>query len=193
MMLIKPIMRRYLVSCLLLFIPLVAKSSPPSWQIVPAESQLTFTATQNGAAVSGGFKTFTGTILIDPNDLKNSSIEISVDINSVSASYAQLKETLVSPDWFNAKLFPKAEFKATQIEKTGEKAYQAKGTLTIRDKSVPVTLTFTGEQPGPDKGIVVGSTIIKRNQFGVGQGDWAGTDEIKDDVTIHFKIVAVKK
>ncbi|MCL9683839.1 YceI family protein [Legionella maioricensis] len=191
-MIIKDVMQRCLVS-LLLLIPLAAKSSPPSWQIVPGESQLTFTATQNGAAVSGEFKTFSGTLLIDPNDLKNSSIDIVVDINSVSASYAQLKETLISPDWFNAKLFPKAEFKATQIEKTGDKAYQAKGTLTIRDKTVPVTLNFTGEQPDPSKGLVVGSTTIKRTQFGVGQGDWAGTDEIKDDVTINFKVAAIKK
>ncbi|BCA96903.1 hypothetical protein TUM19329_32640 [Legionella antarctica] len=160
---------------------------------MPAESQLTFTATQNGAAVSGEFKTFTGTILVDPNDLKNSSIEITVDISSISASYAQLKEILVSPDWFNAKLFPKAVFKATQVEKTGEKAFQAKGTLTIRDKSVSVTLVFSGEQPEPNKGIVLGTTQIKRSQFGVGQGDWAGTDEIKDDVAISFKIVAIKQ
>ncbi len=191
-MMIKDALKKCLAS-LLLLIPMVAKSSPPSWQIVPAESQLTFTATQNGAAVSGEFKTFTGTLLIDPNDLKNSSIDIVVDINSVSASYAQLRDTLISPDWFNAKLFPKAEFKATQIEKTGDKAYQAKGTLTIRDKTVPITLTFTGEQPDPNKGIVVGSTTVKRTQFGIGQGDWAGTDEIKDDVMVNFKVVATKK
>ena len=65
--------------------------------------------------------------------------------------------------------------------------------MTIRDKTVPVVLTFTGEQPNPNKGIVAGSTQIKRTMFGVGQGDWAGTNEIKDDVTVNFKIVATKK
>ena len=192
-MIIRNSLHRLLLSSFLVVVPLLAKASPPVWQIEPAESQLTFAATQNGAPVSGEFKTFTGTILFDPNNLKNSNIDIIVDINSVSVSYAELKATLVTPDWFNAKLFPKAEFKSKEIVKTGEKAYQAKGTLTIRDKTAPVVLTFTGEQPNPNKGTVVGSTVIKRTMFGVGQGEWAGTAEIKDDVTINFKVVATKK
>jgi len=190
---IKNYMKIGVFSCYLLIMPLVAKASPPSWQIEPAASQLTFTATQNGAPVSGEFKNFAGTILFDPNDLKNSSIDIVVDINSINASYAEIKTTLMTSDWFNVKLFPKAEFKSTQIDKTGEKAYQAKGTLTIRDKAEPVVLMFTLEQPNPNKSNVVGNTVIKRTQFGVGQGEWAGTNQIKDDVTINFKVVADKK
>ncbi|HAU0201934.1 TPA: YceI family protein [Legionella pneumophila] len=192
-MIIKNSMQKWGVSCLFTIMPLLANASVPSWEIVPAESQLTFTATQNGAPVKGEFKTFTGTILVDPNDLKNSSIDIIVDINSLTASYAELKTTLVTSDWFDAKLFPKAEFKSTQIEKTGDKSYQAKGTLTIRDKSQHIVLTFTGDEPNPSKGMVVGSTVIKRTQFGVGQGEWSSTNEIKDDVTVNFKVVANKK
>ncbi|ERH41466.1 hypothetical protein N751_17020 [Legionella pneumophila str. Leg01/11] len=181
------------VSGLLVLTPLVTEAAVPQWQIIPEESQLTFTATQNGAPVSGQFKTFTGDIRVDPNDLKNSSIDIIVDINSINASYSELKDTLITPDWFNVKMFPKAEFKSNQIEKTGDKSYQARGTLTIRDKSEPVTLTFTSEQPDANKGIVVGTTTIKRTQFGVGQGDWSSTKEIKDEVTINFKVVGEKK
>lgn len=176
-----------------LLLPTAADAVAPQWQIVPSESQLTFTATQNGAPVTGEFKTFSGTILVDPNDLKSSSLDIIVDINSISASYAELKSTLLTPDWFNPKIFPKAEFKSNQIEKTGDKTYKAVGTLTIRDKTEPVTLNFTGEQPDSNKGVVIGSAIIKRTQFGVGQGDWASTTEIKDDVTINFKVVGTKK
>jgi len=99
---------------------------------------------------------------------------------------------LITSDWFNAKVFPKAEFKSKQIEKTGDNQYNAKGTLTIRDKSVPVTLNFSAEY-NESKGSVVGSTVIKRSDFGVGQGEWAGTDEIKDDVTVSFKVAAIKK
>jgi polyisoprenoid-binding protein YceI len=131
--------------------------------------------------------------LVDPNDLRNSSIDIIVDINSLTASYAELKTTLATPDWFNTTLFPKAEFKSTHIEKMGEQSYQAKGTLTIRDKSQPIVLTFTGEVQNSSKGMVEGSTVIKRTQFGVGQGEWSSTKEIKDEVTVNFKVVANKK
>ena len=184
---------RWLVSCFLSALPLVVLATPPQWQIVPAESQLIFTATQNGAPVTGQFKIFSGDIFVDPGDLSVGSIDIVVDINSISASYADLKDTLITADWFNAKMFPKAEFKATQFKQTGKNAYQATGSLTIRDKSAPVTLTFSAEEPTADKRVVIGSTIIKRSTFGVGQGEWAGTDEIKDEVTVNFKVVAVKK
>lgn len=176
-----------------LLFPMVALADASHWQIIPTESQLTFTGTQNAAPVKGEFKKFSGDIIVDPNDYKQSKIDIIVDIGSLSASYADLVTTLVAPDWFDAKLFPKAEFKADNFEKTGENNYLAHGNLTIRDKTVPVTLTFTTEQPSANKGIVTGSTTLKRSAFGVGQGDWASTDEIKDEVTVNFKVSALKQ
>lgn len=164
--------------------------NPPKWDIVSNESELTFTATQNEAPVTGGFKKFSGTILVDPADYKTGSIDIVVDMSSVTASYADLKTTLVAPDWFNVALFPKAEFKATQFNKTGENSYDAIGTLTIRDKSAPVTLHFTANITNNNHAVVTGETTIKRNAFGVGQGEWSSTKEIKDDVVVHFKVVA---
>lgn len=186
-------LKYWLVFCWAILMPLMAKAAPIQWVIVPSESQLTFTGTQNGAPVTGEFKTFTGEILVDPNDLSVGKIDIVVDIASLNTSYADLKETLLTSDWFNPKLFPKAEFKATQFKQTGKNAYEAAGTLTIRDKSAPVTLNFTAQELAPNKQQVVGSTVIKRSTFGVGQGEWASTDTVKDEVTVKFKVVAIKK
>lgn len=184
---------RCLLTALLLALPFVAKSAVPEWQIIPEQSTLTFTGTQNEAPVSGQFKTFGGEIFVDPDNYQASKIHIIVDMNSVSASYADLKETLVTADWFDVKMFPKAEYVASEFKKTGDNQYQAIGTLTIRNKTAPVTLTFTTSQPSRDMGVVEGTTIINRSTFGVGQGDWASTDEIKDPVKVTFKVVAKKK
>lgn len=181
-----------IVTHFLFLISLHLNAAVPQWRIVPSQSLLTFTATQNGAPVVGQFKTFTGDIKVDPNDLNNSSIAIIVDINSMSTSYSEVKKTLLTTEWFNVNLFPKAEFQSNHIEKTGDKAYQAKGTLTIRGKSLPITLLFTSEQPDANTGIVVGHTVIKRTAFDVGQGDWSSTKEIRDEVTIKFKVVGIK-
>lgn len=181
------------LSVLLMIMPLLASALAPQWQMVPTASQLTFTATQNGAPITGQFKTFTASIFFDLKTLKNSSIDIVVDINSLTVSYAELKATLLAPEWFNPKLFPKAAFKATQFKKTKNNTYQAIGTLTIRDKSAPTTLTFTVKELTPNKVSVDGIAMIKRSIFGVGQGEWASTEEVKDDVAIHFNIVAAKK
>ncbi|MBS0358515.1 MAG: YceI family protein [Proteobacteria bacterium] len=169
----------------------IAETSP--WQIVSSESSITFTATQNGAPVTGKFSTFTGEINFDPAKLSTSSVRIIVDMNSVETSYKDVAETLKTSDWFNVNVFPKSVFTAKQFKKTGDNTYEADGELVIRDKKLPVTLTFVVEEFSNTKAREKGSTTLKRTQFGVGQGDWANTSEIKDDVQVNFVLTSVKK
>lgn len=164
----------------------------PIWKIVPAESSLAFVATQNGAPVKGKFEKFSGEINFDLNKLSECHVKIIVDMNSLSTSYDDLTSALRLSDWFNIKMFPEALFEASQFEKVGDKQYVAKGTLTIRDKSLPVALTFTADQPSDNKAIVTGQTTIKRTAFGVGQGEWSSLNEVKDDVTVNFTVTATK-
>ncbi|HAU1296015.1 TPA: YceI family protein [Legionella pneumophila] len=165
----------------------------PEWEIIPAQSEITFTGTQNGAPVTGRFKAFTGQIFADPSNYKAGSIHITIDMNSIAAPFEDIVTTLASPDWFNVKAFPNAEFKATKFNQLDDKTYEAEGTLTVRDKSAPVTLKFVVEQVSNDQALVEGSTTIKRSTFGVGQGEWASTDEIQDEVIVRFKISAIRK
>ncbi|KTD13289.1 YceI family protein [Legionella jamestowniensis] len=184
---------RLLVGLLFALTATFIHAAVSEWEIIPDESKLRFTATQNNAPASGEFKKFSGNILIDPENYKASSVTIFVDMTSLSASYSDLKDTLITSDWFNIKLFPTAEFKSSNFNKTSDKTYEANGTLTIRDKSAPVKLVFTANEVSPGTALVEGETTIKRSTFGVGQGEWASTEEIKDEVKVTFKIVAKKK
>jgi polyisoprenoid-binding protein YceI len=175
-----------------LLAPMVSTAAVPAWTIVPGESSIKFTAIQNNAPVSGEFKKFTGKINVDPEQLSASNVKIIVDVSSVSDPYNQLSDTLKSEDWFNVKSYPQAVFKSTKFSKTGDKTYKANGTLTLRNKTLPIDLTFTQEEYTLNKGRVKGSTTIKRSAFGVGQGEWSDTKTIKDDVRIDFIITAVK-
>lgn len=178
---------------LLSMLPIICVAAIPSWQIVPKESELTFTATQNDAPITGTFKNFAGEINVDPNQLSSSNVKIVVDIASISDVYNQLSATLVTPDWFNTQSFPQAIFQSKEFIKTGDKTYQVKGTLTIRDKTLPVALMITQEEYTQNKGKVKGTATIQRTSFGVGQGEWADTKAVKDDVNINFTVTAVKK
>lgn len=178
---------------LLLPMAVSAATPVPSWQMVPKQSSITFTATQNNAPVTGEFKSFSGDIKFDPTQLGASSASIVVDTTSVTASYGQVADTLKSPDWFDVKRFPQAIFKVNSFTKTGNNTYQANGILTIRDKAVPITLAFVLAQYTPTQALVKGNVTIKRTLFGVGQGEWAQTDQVKDEVQINFTITATKK
>ena len=184
-------MIRILTTLFLIFIPILANAT--AWQIEPKDSSLTFTATQNNSPVTGQFKSFTGDINFDPNQLSTSNVNIVIDTGSVTASYKEVGDTLKTPDWFDVKLFPQAVFKATQFKKIDDKTYQASGNLTIRDKTIPTTLSFVLDEYTPTKAHVTGTATLQRLAFGIGKGDWAKTDDVKDDVKINFILSASKK
>ncbi len=175
----------------LLFAP-SAFALAPAWKIVPERSSLIFVGTQNGAPAKGEFKKFSGEINFDLNQLQDSKIRIIVDMNSITTSYADVAVTLKTPEWFDIKLFPEAIFEASHFVKVGDKQYEAQGSLTIRDKTLPVTLTFIAEQPTGNSALVKGYTTLKRTAFGIGQGEWASADEVKDDVRVDFVVSATK-
>jgi polyisoprenoid-binding protein YceI len=176
-----------------LLLPLVARAEVPNWEIVPKQSSISFTATQNGAPVTGQFKSFSGEIKGDPSQLATCSVKISVDINSVFDAYNQLSDTLKTADWFDVKQFPQAIFQSNQFVKTGDKTYEAKGNLTIHGKTAPITLKFTEVENTGTEGRVNGSTTLSRTAFGVGTGEWADTKVVKDEVQVNFVLTAVKK
>lgn len=179
----------------LITLPSFAGAEVPSWKIVPKDSEITFTATQNNAPIKGSFKDFTGEINFDPTQLDKSNVNIVISIDSMTASDSDIIKTLLTPDWFDAKQFPKATFTADKFvkaekNKKGEDTFQANGKLTIRDKTAPVTLSFVLTEYSPAKTTATGSTVIKRSVFGVGQGEWSSPAVVKDDVQIDFKIKA---
>ena len=165
-------------------------AAPTAWQIIPDKSHLTFTATQNNSPLMGQFTTFTGDINFDPNQLATSHVTIVVDIASIKTSYAEVADTLKTPDWFDVKVFPKAIFKTKGFKKLASGSYQADGTLTIRDKTMPIPLQFTFVENATGQAVVKGSTTFKRTLFGVGRGEWSKTDALMDDVVVNFDLMA---
>lgn len=158
----------------------------PSWAIIPEQSSVTFTATQNNAPIKGKFTQFGGDIQFDPSQLKESKIQVEVDTNSVSMPLKEITDALKTPDWLSTAAFPTATFETVGITKIDDKQFSANGNLSIRDKTFPVTINFTVDEFTTEKAQVKGNTTVKRIRYGVGQGEWANTDEIKNDVIIDF-------
>jgi polyisoprenoid-binding protein YceI len=190
-------MKKILSISLLLFVSLLlttlANAKPPSWDIITDKSTLTFTASQNNAPVKGSFESFTGDIVFDPDDMSENQVTINIDMNSVKTSYKEMADTLKTAEWFNIKTFPQAKFTADAFTITDDGTYAANGNLTIRDKTVPTKLIFSLQQDGEDHIVATGTATLKRNDFGVGQGDWSSTKEIKDEVTVEFVLNATKQ
>lgn len=161
------------------------------WKIVPSESTVVFTATQNNAPIKGKFTDIKGDIQFDPEQLQTSKVMIEIDTRSVETPLKDISDALKTSDWLESKLFPKANFETTEITKQDPQHFQAIGNLTIRNKTFPAIVDFTVTEYSADKALVKGKTTLKRTPFGVGQGDWASTNDIKDEVTVDFNLKLV--
>jgi len=149
------------------------------------------------SSVEGKFNKFEGVITSDKS-VDKSKVEFSADIASIDTGVAKRDDHLKSPDFFDAKKFAKMSFTSTKVTQADD-TLTIVGTLKIKDKSNPVTITakYLGEVKdgyGQDKIAFKGSTKISRKEFGL---TWNSTVEagpvVGDEVTITLNIQAAKE
>jgi cytochrome b561/polyisoprenoid-binding protein YceI len=167
-------------------------ATPVAWTIAAARSKLGFTASWSGQPIDGHFDRWTGDILFSPDALDRSKIRIEVDLASAATGDSQRDASLPTADWFDVPDHPKAVWTSARITRTGGNRYRAAGTLELRGISKPLALGFTLEIHGR-QAEVEGHTTIDRVRHGVGQGQWAATDQIAAAVALHFTVHASRE
>lgn len=168
-----------------------ALKDPVAWAVAKS-STLGFSATWAGDSIEGQFKRWTADILFSPEALDRSKLTVSIDMSSAATGDDQRDSSLPSDDFFATAAHPKATFTASKFRKTGEGRFVADGTLDLRGVKKPVSLPFSLKIDG-DTATARGVTTLDRTAFGVGQGEWASTDQIGGKVKVSFAITAKKK
>lgn len=161
----------------------------PAWTVNKAASKVAFVASMNGQPINGSFRRFDARIAFDPANLPGSSVIAQIDTGSAMTGDASRDQSLPTPDWFNTKAFPVATFRSTQFKALGGNRYAATGTLSIRGVSRPVTLPFQLAIAGK-QARMQGTLTIDRRWFGVGQGQFAGTEAVAANVRVAISITA---
>lgn len=155
-------------------------------KLLPAQSELSFTARQMGVPVSGHFKKFDAQIMFDASKLANSKVAFSVDMGSATLGSAELDGELPKAPWFNVAKFPQASFGTSSIRALGGGKFELTGQLSIKGQTqtvvVPLTMTQTGALT-----VASGVLPIKRLAFRIGDGDWSDTSMVADEVLVNFK------
>lgn len=139
----------------------------------------------NAGYTFGSFKSFKGTFE------EGSSVELTVDANSVDSHVEKRDDHLRGPDFFNVKQFPEIMFKSIKWE--GD---TLTGTLTFHGVSKEVSLTVekvgTGSDPWGNERIgYYGELKIKRSDFGVSYGIKEGS--VSDELTLIISLEGVRK
>ncbi len=121
--------------------------------------------------VWGRFNTVKGSFHIDPANLDKSSIDVTIDMDSVDTGIDGRDKHLRSPDFFSTKEFPTATFKSTKFAKTGENTFDVTGDFELHGvkKSLTVKVEYRGEgqgRGGPVSGLVA-TFDLPRADFGI--------------------------
>lgn len=151
------------------------------------------------STVKGRFHKVIGKIDWDENNLANSSIEATVEIDSLNTGEKSRDKNLRSPDFFDVNNYPIMTFKSTQIKKVGPGKYHLIGGLTIRNVTRTITfeVNYTGQASNPfagDSAAFKAHAAINRKDFGLGWNPAieAGGMMVGDHVKIELHVRAVK-
>jgi len=157
--------------------------------VLPKQSAISFEFHQMGVPVKGGFKRFVTQMVFNPARPEAASAQIDIDLASIDAGSPEADEESAGRLWFNRSAYPKASFVSSQIRALGNNRYEMRGTLTLKGKSremnVPVTV-----RPGKSAALFEGTFILKRLDFGIGEGMWADVATVANEVQVNFSIAA---
>jgi polyisoprenoid-binding protein YceI len=170
-----------------------------TWKLDPNHSDVGFVVGHLVMSkVHGRFDAFSGSVVTD-EDLARASVSVSIEAASVDTHLAVRDNQVRSADFLDAEHFPNITFASTAVrEKEGR--YFVDGNLTIRGRTLPVTLDlnvngFSPDTFGATRVSFSATTTIDRNDFGVSfNAPIPGLDKamlLSDTVAINLDVEAV--
>lgn len=172
--------------------------APQAWEIDPARSSLTFKLRHIIVQqIRGRFDRFGGTLFIDRQQPWLSSVEVWVDLSSITTGDPERDDHVRSGEFLDVAQFPRATFKSTNVEiPDGQVSIQ--GVLALHGVShdVEIRAEAGGTTTGPDgrqRTTFTARGVIDRQSFGLhwNQDLDVGGVVVGDDVELEAKVEAV--
>ncbi len=102
--------------------------------------------------IHGTFESYNADIIAtNIEQMQDTNISFTIAVASVSTKNYDRDVHLVSPDFFDADVYPKIVFTSTYIDKLSEKNFAIHGELTIKNITKPIVFTtvYTGKGVNP--------------------------------------------
>lgn len=167
--------RRFVVgagAAMLFSLPLL--SGTVTYKIDPRHSDAQFAVTHLMiSTVRGEFHGINGTVVFDDADVSKSSVNVTIDANTVDTREPDRDKHLKSADFFDVVNHPTMTFQSTKVESDGSDKLKVTGELTIRGNTKPAVLEVSIPKApikdpwGLQRTAVSASTKINRQDFGV--------------------------
>ena len=180
---------------------LPAAAATSDWKIDPAHSSAQFAVRHLGiSTVRGAFTKVTGTVRLDDQDVTKSSVEVTIDTDSVDTRVPDRDKDLRSERFFDVAKYPTIAFKSKKVEQAGAGKLKVTGDLTIHGTTREVVLDVDGptsaiKDPwGNQRAAANATTKINRQEFGMKFNDKLPTGDllVGDDITITIDVEMIR-
>ena len=84
-----------------------------------AKSKINFTSKLMGSTINGSFDQFGGVVNFNPDNPEKAKADIWIALASFNAGGDELRDEAQGKEWFNSKIFPRAQFVSETIKKLG--------------------------------------------------------------------------
>jgi len=178
-----------ILSCILASYAVAA--APVAYTLDPNHTQLQFSWNHmRYSNPEAGFDNITGTLMWDADDITKSSVDVTIAVDSLHSHIAVLDAKLKSAEFLDAQRYPTIRFVSTGVKRLDDNGnLQISGNLTVHGSTKPVSLDAHLNRVGvypmlevPAAGFSA-SALIKRSEFGVGEGIPFVSDELKVRIT----------
>lgn len=179
-----------------------AAATTTTWQIDPQHTAAGFAVKHLMiSTVRGQFKGVTGTVNWDDQDISKSTVDITIDANTVDTSEPKRDADLKSDKFFDVAKYPTITFKSKKIEQVSAGKLKITGDLAIHGVTKEAVLDVEGPTPpvkdpwGNTRVAADATTKINRQDFAV---KWnanmdGGGVVVGDDVAITIDLEMIKK
>jgi polyisoprenoid-binding protein YceI len=169
-----------------------------NWTIDPMHTNVNFGIGHLGiSTVRGHFVGVSGEIVADAKRPENSSVQVTIKVDSINTGVEMRDTHLKSPDFFDAAKYPEITFKSTRITKA-KRGFVAQGDLTMHGVTRQISLPFAVKGPvsdgrGPAR--IGAETQIKLNRrdYGMTYGSLLpnGAMDVANTVDVTISLEAV--
>jgi polyisoprenoid-binding protein YceI len=153
------------------------------------KSEIRFISKQMGVNVEGRFRKWKANVDFRPDDLAHSKAGFEIDLASIDLASEEAEAEVRRSLWFDTAKFPVAKFASTGMKGLGGDRYEIAGTLSLKGIAQDVVVPLAVKRDAAGNSIAEGEFKVRRLEFKVGEGLWADTDAVANDVTVRVRMV----
>ena len=173
-----------------------ASAAPEAYRIDDTHSFANWSLRHVVSKTSGTFSDITGKILIDRENLANSSVEAKINMTSINSSHAKRDAHIKKPDYLDVEKFAEMTFVSKKIDAKNNSEGLMTGVLTMHGIAKEITFPFKvlgfGQDPwGGNRTGFEAHTSLKASDYGFGWGIKPNAS-VGDDIEITLLIEGVK-